>query len=165
MTPRSRPVGIGRRQLAFYPLAWVFGVLAPGRGQAGPVKLHSPTSMQAELAAAVKGNRALVLMVSLEGCPFCRVVRDSYLGPLHNETGQPVVQLDMGSTVAVRDFQGVLTTQGALVRSLGVKVAPTLLFFGKGGREVAERLVGASIPDFYGSYLEQRLRDAKRAMT
>jgi hypothetical protein len=42
-----------------------------------------------------------------------------------------------------------------------VDVAPTVLFFGRTGREVAPRLVGAS-RDFYGAYLEQRLETARR---
>ncbi|MDF2467243.1 MAG: hypothetical protein K0Q43_5478, partial [Ramlibacter sp.] len=36
--------------------------------------------------------------------------------------------------------------------------------FGKGGREAAPRLEGASIPDFYAAYLDERLRTARRAM-
>ena len=125
--------------------------------------LPAPASLAAELAAALQAGRPLVVMVSLEGCPYCRIVRESYLAPLRSETGQPVVQIDMGSVVSMRDFQGATTTQGAQAGAWNVKVAPTLLFFGKGGREVAARLVGASIPDFYGAYLEQRLRDASRA--
>jgi hypothetical protein len=39
-----------------------------------------------------------------------------------------------------------------------------VLFFGKGGSEVAQRLVGASIPDFYGAYLEERLRQARTGL-
>jgi hypothetical protein len=40
-------------------------------------------------------------------------------------------------------------------------MAPTLLFFGPGGREVAERMEGAYLPDFYRAYLEQRLDQAR----
>ena len=52
----------------------------------------------------------------------------------------------------------------ALLQAWGVKVLPTVLFFGKGGVEVAPRLVGASIPDFYGAYLDERLRVARAAV-
>ena len=101
-------------------------------------------------------------MASLHGCPFCRVVRDHYLAPLRADTGQPVVQLDTASAQVVRDFNGAPTTHDRQLRAWGVKVLPTVLFFGKGGREAAERLVGASIPDFYGAYLEERLRTATK---
>ena len=50
-----------------------------------------------------------------------------------------------------------------LVRAWKVKIAPTVLFLGAGGREVAERLEGGS-PDFYSGYLDQRLEQARRAI-
>jgi thioredoxin-related protein len=117
--------------------------------------------LRRELAAAQARGRALVVMVSLHGCPYCKVVRESHLLPLHGQ-GQPVVQVDMGSTRPVIDFEGRATTHERLIASWSIGLAPTLLFFGQGSREAAPRLVGAGIPDFYGSYLEERLLQASR---
>lgn len=39
-----------------------------------------------------------------------------------------------------------------------------MLFFGRGGVEVAERLTGGYIPDFYGAYLDERLAQARKAL-
>lgn len=128
------------------------------------VVLPSPTSLADELAQTLAGGNPLVVMVSLDGCPFCRVARDSYLGPLRVEERQPVVQIDMRSAKLVRDFHKVQVTHDQLVRTWGVRVAPTVLFFGRGGAEVAERLVGGYIADFYGAYLDERLRTARRAL-
>lgn len=52
-------------------------------------------------------------------------------------------------------------THDQLVRAWRVNVAPTALFFGPGGKEVAERLKGGYIEDFDGAYLEQRLQQAR----
>ena len=78
--------------------------------------------------------------------------------------GAAVVQIDFRDPRSVRDWEGRATTQGALVKTLGVSVAPTVMFFGRGGREVAERLSGTYISDFYGAYLEQRLEQARAAV-
>ena len=75
-----------------------------------------------------------------------------------------VVQLDMRSAQAVNGFDGERSTHQEILRAWSVKVAPTVLFFGQGAREVAPRLEGASIPDFYGAYLDERLRMARRAL-
>jgi hypothetical protein len=80
------------------------------------------------------------------------------------EQGLPVVQIDMRNRQNITDFQGLTLTQDALIRRWGVKVAPTVLFFGPGGLEVAERLVGGYIPDFYGAYLNERLQAARSAL-
>jgi hypothetical protein len=103
-------------------------------------------------------------MASLHGCPFCRTVRDSFLAPLRAETGQPVVQLDMGQQDVVAGFDGRPTTHDAVLKGWRIRVAPTVLFFGREGREVAQRLVGASIPDFYGAYLQQRIDTALKSI-
>lgn len=136
----------------------------PAPSHEGRVQLPVPASLADALAQALARQQPLVVMVSLPGCPFCRTVRDSHLGPLMADTGQPVVQIDMRSRRAVRDFEGRATDHDSIVRGWGIGVAPTLLFIGRGGKEVAPRLAGASLPDFYGAYLDDRLAQARRAV-
>ena len=99
-------------------------------------------------------------MVSLDGCPFCKISREHYLLPLREQQNIPIVQVNMRSREKIKDFKGVDTTHDQLIRSWGVKVAPTVLFFGPNGVELAERLSGAYIPDFYGTYLDERIQKA-----
>lgn len=135
-----------------------------GAGPAVAATLPMPTSLPDALAAALKKGNPLVVMVSLVGCPFCVIARDNYLAPMQGQAGLSIVQLDMRNRSMVQDFSGASQTQDQLIRSWGVKVAPTLLFFGRGGVEVAERMVGGYIPDFYGAYLDDRLRTARAAV-
>ena len=137
------------------------GLLGLSTSQAAPVTLPSPASLQEALARALEKRSPLVVLVSLEGCPFCKTARENYLAPLQTQQNLPVVQLDMRSRQVVQNFKGVQTTHDELIRSWGVKIAPTVLFFGRDGQELAERLVGAYIPDFYGSYLDERLKLAR----
>lgn len=126
--------------------------------------LPSSRSLPQELSLSLQRGRPLLVMASLDGCPFCRRVRDEHLAPLLADGGQPVVQVDMAGAAALTGFDGRATTHDQQLRAWKVTVAPTVLFFGRGGREVAERLVGASIPDFYGAYLEQRLQAALKSL-
>lgn len=158
----ARPA-LTRRRAAWLPLA-LYSLAWGAAGEATAATLPAPASLARELAAALAARKPLVVMASLDGCPFCKVVRDSYLAPLRRDAAQPVVQLDMGSLGLVRDFRDTPKTHDEVLRALGVKVAPTVLFFGARGREVAERLAGASIPDFYGAYLDERIRVALRAV-
>lgn len=128
---------------------------------AAPVMLPAAVSLPEELRLALASGYPLLVMVSLEGCPFCRVARESYLGPMHARQGVPVVQVDMRSKQMLRNLQGTMQTHDEWIRSMNVKVAPTVLFFGRGGTEVVERMTGGYIPDFYGAYLEERLRQAR----
>lgn len=147
-----------RRALAVLALAGVSGL-----ARAAAV-LPTANALPEELTAALAKGQPLVVMASLPGCPFCEAVRNGYLGPMHERAGLPVVQVDMGSPHALRDWQGHASTHADMLRAWRIRVAPTLLFFGRDGREVAPRLVGASIPDFYGAYLEERLDTARKAI-
>ena len=131
---------------------------------ANSVTLPPAVSLPDELAVALAAGSPLVVMVSLEGCPFCKIVRESFLAPMRQEQRLPVVQVDMRSQRSVRNFNAMPTTHEALIAAWRIEIAPTVLFLGRHGVEVAERLVGGYIPDFYGAYLAQRLEAAKRAV-
>lgn len=127
---------------------------------------HLPTtdSLPRELALALERGHPLLVMVSLDGCPFCKIARENYLIPLQREQGLPIVQIDMRGRHLVQGFNGPQQTQEGLSRSWAIKVAPTVLFFGRGAQEVAERLVGGYLPDFYGAYLDERVRRARASL-
>lgn len=150
--------GCGRRQ-------WLVGagasLVLPRLFAAGVPTLSPSASLTDELRNALRKGNPLVVMVSLEGCVFCKVVRESHLLPMHKQSGLDVVQVNMRTQQVTRDFRGATATHEQLVQSWGVRVAPTVLFFGPRGTEVAERLIGGYIPDFYGAYLDERLAKAR----
>lgn len=132
-----------------------------GLAQAQEPGLPMPTSLPDELAAALKKRSPLLVMVSLPGCPFCKIARTNYLLPLQRQSSLAMVQIDMRNRQMLVGLDGVSQTQDQITRNWGIKIAPTVLFFGVGGVEVAERLVGGYIPDFYGYYLDERVRAAR----
>jgi len=125
------------------------------------VTLPAAESLPASLEHALQAKQPLVVMVSLHGCAFCKVVRENYLQPLR-VSGLQVVQVDMRDNRVLVDFDGTSLTHDAWVRKQGIKLAPTVLFFGAQGREVAARLKGAYLPDFYGAYLDEQLAVARQ---
>jgi hypothetical protein len=133
--------------------AWAAGAVLP-----------APHSLADELGKALEKGNPLVVMVSLEGCPFCKVARDSYLEPLRRQDGMPVFQIDMRSGHTVRDFSGATLTHDQLVQAWRVTIAPTVLFFGPRGKEIVTRMEGGYIVDFYGAYLDQRIEQARAAI-
>jgi len=127
--------------------------------------LSVPTSLRAAALEARALRRPLVLMVTIQNCAFCDVVRTNYLGPLHRQGELYAVQIDMlDRHSALQDFQGQSNNARALTRQWGVRIAPTLLFFDTEGREVAKRLEGIAVPELYGALLEQRLAQARAAL-
>ncbi len=154
-----------RREVCLGAAAWLATGLTcgPAASAATPDALPASRSLPQELAAALARNHPLIVMVSLAGCPYCHAARRSYLLPMWRE-GVPLVQVDMRSPADTVDFNQRRVTHDQLVQQWRVSVAPTLLFLGPQGREVAERMEGAYLPDFYGAYLDARLQKAREAL-
>ncbi len=161
---RAPVAALRRRDWAALPVGALLGALGgPAAAAAAGRLLPLSVSLPDELQRALAGGQPLVVMVSLHRCPWCEEVRGNYLAPMHEQEGLAVVQVDMRSQLMTRTLQGAAATHDALVRAWGVKVAPTLLFLGRGGAEVADRLAGGAT-DFYHGMLERRLEQARKAV-
>ena len=127
--------------------------------------LPSAANLAGDLMQALKAGQPLVVLVSLDGCGYCQQVRQNYLGPMRMRSGLHAVQIDMNTTSRVTDFDGQPLSHQDWVNKRAIRIAPTVLFFGAKGAELAPRLVGASLPDFYGAYLNDRLHTAVAMIT
>lgn len=115
-------------------------------------------------AAAAKGE-PLVLMTSLAGCIYCDLVRNQHLLPMLRDGQVHAVQMDIQDRSGlILDFDGRQTSPYELSQRWKARIAPTVLFFSPDGRELAERLEGMGLPDFYGGYLAARLDTARQRL-
>lgn len=130
----------------------------------GESALPRPVSLPEEARRANRRGDPLVVLVSLPDCPYCERVRRDWLLPLQREWDGGVVQLDLGSDRRVIGFDGSPGSHQAVLRAWKAGFAPTVLWFGADGQELAPRLVGAGLPDFYGAYFQERLETARRQL-
>lgn len=140
------------------------GLFSINAASATPRDIPEAKSFQTEISAAIKAGHPLIVFISLDNCPFCKIAKNNYLIPLMNEQSIPIVQVNFRNSASVTDARGLVLTQDQLIRAWGVKVAPSVLFLGKEGKEIAPRLTGGSTSDFYGSYLDERIRTAQAAI-
>jgi thioredoxin-related protein len=131
--------------------------------EAAPAQLPPSKSLLDEINNALKAKEPLIVMVSLAGCPFCKMARDSYLSPMQKQ-GFPIVQVDMRSDQPVKALNGQMQTHDQMVKQWRVSIAPTLIFLGPKGQELVDRMEGGYLPDFYGAYLEERVGAARRIL-
>lgn len=124
--------------------------------------LPVPASLQTAAQAARTRNEPLVVMVTLAGCTFCDIVRNSHLLPMLRRGEVQAVQIDMlDRTTPLLDLSGQPTTGYAQARAWRISMAPTLLFVDDRGRELTERMEGMGLADYYGPYLDARLAEAR----
>ena len=145
--------------------ALLVGALLPAVALAKDSALPVPASLPAVAEAAMRLGEPLVLLITLPGCPYCELVRRSYLLPARQDTGLHAWQLDVSNrTTALLGFDDKPTTAALQTAAWKASFTPTVLFLGVQGQALAERLVGVAVPDFYGAYLEDRLAAARKVL-
>jgi len=152
-------------QRRHFTAALAGGLLLPTLAQAKDTALPIPVSLPGAAQTAAAKKEPLVILVSLPGCPYCEVVRRSYLLPARRDDGLHAWQLNISDkTTPLVGFDGKATTAAAQIAAWKAGFTPTVLFFGPTGREIADRLVGLGSNDFYGAYLDERLSTARKAL-
>lgn len=128
-------------------------------------RLVQPASLKAAAQAAVRHGHPLVVMTTLQGCPFCDVVRERFLQPALAAGRLFAVQVDIRDRqTPLQDFQGNTRTGAEITSQWKARFAPTVLFLDSQGRELTERLVGVAVADFYEDYLWQHIAQAQRKL-
>lgn len=144
--------------------AWF--LMLPARAQSHDEMLPAPQNLQREAAQAYADRKAFVLMFSLPGCGYCKVVRRNYLMPLLRDASpaeRPVIrEVQITSRDSLQGFDGKPTTQSALANRYGVQVAPTVIVVNAMGELLAEPIVGGDNNGFYSAYLDRALEAAEK---
>ncbi len=153
-----------RRQSLALMAGGVLALAAPSLVFAADTALPVPPSLPLAAQAAAAKGEPLVLLISLPGCPYCEMVRRSYLLPMRAE-GLQAWQINITDRrPSLTGFDGKPVSPSVQASLWKSTFTPTVLFFGPNGQMLAPPLVGIAVPDFYGAYLDERLATARKAL-
>lgn len=162
-----------KRALAAAMLAMLATSAAPaamanaGASAAAPNAPSPPVPLASDLQRdglhAARAGIPLVLFFSLPDCRYCHTVRHNYLAPML--PGAHIIrEIEVGGGLAATGLDGAATTHALLARRFDVRFAPTVLFVGPYGAELAPPLKGGDTAGMYGAYLDARLATARQAI-
>ena len=163
-----RPPGVHKGLLSRQILACAL-VLAASLGallHASAANAEEPLPLARDLRAdarlAAQKKQPILLFFTLAGCPFCERVRREYLGPMSLDPAEAARALyrEIPIEATLTGFDGTPLAARDLAATLGVKFFPTVVLVDGSGTPLAAPLVGFSVPDFYGAYLEDRIATA-----
>jgi len=121
-----------------------------------------------EARAAQSAHVPLLVFYTQPGCSYCERARRDYLEPMIADPNQArqqrIVEVDITSGARLTDFAGRKTTQAEFAHANHIRVVPTIVFVGGRGEPLAEPLVGLSLPDFYATYLDRRIEQARNRL-
>lgn len=109
-------------------------------------------------------NQPVLVAFVADYCGYCRQLEKDYLKPMLKsgdyETRILIRTVDIAGTQNLLDFKGEPVSPSDFAKNYQASITPTLVFLGKAGQEIAERLVGYNSPDFYGAYLDSSIEQA-----
>jgi uncharacterized protein len=100
----------------------------------------------------------VVIVFSTTGCPYCEILRRSYLPGVPVEIEGVKVHLRevfFDRETPLIDFQGRSTSFRQYAKGLKINRSPTLMVFDPTGHLLGEPLVGIGNADFYDHYLQR----------
>jgi thioredoxin-related protein len=170
------PAGVAGETGMLKKLLFVLLVSPAVAAHADPVALPVPSDLRQEVKLIQQMNKPLIVLFSLPGCGYCKVVRENYLAPLLRDAtpaDRPLIrEVDITSDAPLKGFGGEALTRKCFAASYGVKLAPTVILMDETGAPLTDRLVGGDTAGFYGAYLDkalstaqQRLSSAQRGLT
>lgn len=131
--------------------------------------LPAAVDLRAEAAQAARNNAPLIIIYSRQDCKYCEAVKRDYLLPLSQNPRYRdkvvIRQINQdGEAQPIVDFKGRPTTHAQFATSEKIKLVPIVAFYGPDGRKLADPIIGARLPDFYSSYLEDAIEQSSKAL-
>ncbi|WP_319380139.1 thioredoxin fold domain-containing protein [Thiomicrorhabdus sp.] len=125
--------------------------------------------LQKTAKTAEANNVPIVIFATATWCNYCRKLEENILYPLLETTSiekyaefrQLILDKDHWQ---MKNFDGSKIEMKTLGPKLGVKVAPTTMFFNSKGEMIAEPIIGLTLEEFYPGNLEKGLNQALKAL-
>jgi thioredoxin-related protein len=153
---------MSRPRLPVFLIA-VLSLFLTGGSAAGDA-LPAAVDLQADAQLARAQHLPIVLFFHSTTCPFCREVEDLYLTRLQKENEKAprflLRTVEINQSQPLVSFDGSSTDYRRFAKQQGVKLVPHLRFLGPNGEALAPDLIGLTLRDFYGAYLEDSIAAA-----
>ncbi|RJF91769.1 thioredoxin family protein [Noviherbaspirillum saxi] len=126
------------------------------------------TDLRQDVVQAQHEGKPVIVFFTMPDCSYCHVIRQNYLAPLlkaADRNARPIIrEVDLTSLQSLLRLDGERMTHKALSTSYHIRFAPTVIFLGAQGQQLAEPLVGGDTAGMYGAYFDQRLSTASQKM-
>ncbi|HCX88641.1 MAG TPA: hypothetical protein DG761_11510 [Gammaproteobacteria bacterium] len=122
--------------------------------------------LQQDGTQARKENLPILLIYTAGYCHYCDEVKTDVFNHIARDPAHRkrvlLREVRVDSNIPVVGFEGDTTDHHGFSKNRGIMIVPTLEFLDDAGLELSRPLVGASIPDFYGAYVDSGIARAIR---
>ncbi len=145
-------------------LSLIFFLVSPAWADSLP-KVNVASDMSVDATKMSAEQLPMVVEMAAEFCTYCKLIEEKVLVPmiLSGEYESKVLlrQVDIGETTELTDFTGEKISQSEFASRYKVYLTPTVLFLNHKGEEIAPRMTGVPLIDYYGIYLDEAIEVAR----
>jgi len=138
--------------------------LSTGPAQAGTVPIAS--DLQEDASTSRAANLPILLIYTAKHCHYCDEVKAGVFNPIAADPAYRermlLREVRIDSNIRLVGFNGDVTSHRSFASDRGITIVPTLEFLDGAGLQVSRPLVGVSIPDYYGAYVDNGIEQAIR---
>ena len=138
--------------------------LSTGPAQAGTVPIAS--DLQEDASTSRVANLPILLIYTAKHCHYCDEVKAGVFNPIAADPAYRermlLREVRIDSNIRLVGFNGDVTSHRSFATDRGITIVPTLEFLDGAGLQVSRPLVGVSIPDYYGAYVDNGIEQAIR---
>lgn len=142
-------------------------LISPISQAEGPLPLI--VDLQKTAKVAKEHKVPIVLFVTASWCHYCHKLKENIIEPLITTTNIEdyaefrEVILDKKNW-HLKDFDGNLTDMKTFAKRLNAGFTPTTIFLSPDGKEIAERIVGLTLEEYYPHYLEEGINTSLKKL-
>ena len=115
---------------------------------------------------ATANSQAFILYIAAETCSFCRTLDEEVMQALIRSDAYKdkvvVRRLLIEDYFNLVDFDNKTVTADEFIQRYQIRATPTLLFLGKNGEEITDRLEGYRKNTFYWTYLDRAINASQK---
>ena len=124
----------------------------------------TPAALGALIAQARAGKIVIAGLYSSDNCPWCVALKKEQLVPRLLSASGPklqVVEFNADSSLRFALPDGSKKTARQWAHDLDFRLMPTVAMLNEKAAPIGEPLIGYASPDFYATYLEERIKAAQ----
>ena len=140
--------------------------LSIGPTQAGAVRIAS--DLQQDASTSRQADLPILLIYTAKYCHYCDEVKAGVFNPIAADPAYRerlvLREVRIDSNRRLVGFKGNVTSHRSFATDRGITIVPTLEFLDSAGLQVSRPLIGVSIPDYYGAYVDSGIEQAIRKL-
>ncbi|MFK5984347.1 MAG: thioredoxin family protein [Pseudomonadota bacterium] len=129
-------------------------------------QLQLINNVQYESQLAKEKNLPILILFSIEHCPYCRLVKEDFLIPMlisGNYKEKVIIrELNIDNSPMITGLSGSQQSAASYAYSMGVSLYPTMVFINHQGCILSETIKGVNTPSMFGGRIDQAIDEANK---